>query len=45
MAFKLKEPWVLHPWLLLFSKQINARVQVSKVKIKTEVGGIFVHCV
>jgi len=34
---------LLHPWLLLFSKQIIARVRVSKVKIKTEEWCEFVH--
>jgi len=34
----------LHPWLLLFSKQNNARVRASKVKkAKTETGYHLIH--
>jgi len=32
MAFKPKKPWVVHPWLLLLSKQNATWVQASKVK-------------
>jgi len=40
MAYALKKAMGhLHPWLLLFSKQNNARVRASKVKkAKTETG-------